>query len=217
MKHIRISKKEKIANVLNITFNAIFIPLIIFASIFTLSIVVSKIKTGVPSVFGYTQIQILSGSMQDAGFHIGDQCFVKSQDANTLKEGDYIAFFYFADPKCSSPENVTETSTPLAKADSAKIVFHQIIQIETDVNGNKWFTTQGTNNEAPDDLKIYQNYVIGKYVEEENFWASFISFITSPYGMLCLVIIPCSLIIAVDIYQLIIVCYEYRKETSKKV
>ena len=216
MERTQVKKREKIAKVLNIIFNSIFIPLIIFASIFTLSIVINKIQTGVPSVFGYTQIQILSGSMQDAGFHIGDECFVKSENASNLKEGDFIAFFQFADLNCSTPDKVTKDNNPQSKAGSSKIVFHQIIKVETDINGNKWFSTKGTNNESPDSIKIYQNYVIGKYVEKENFWTNFISFITSSYGMLCLVVIPCTLIIAVDIYQLIIVCYEYKKEISKK-
>lgn len=202
-------KMQRVSKILNLIFNIIFVPIIIFASIFTLSVIFSKIKTGVPSVFGYTQIQIVSGSMQDAGFQIGDKCFVQSVSAKDLKVGDYIAFFQFADLDCQSPSQVTVNNRPDAKPDSTRIIFHEIISVVTDLNGEKWFTTKGTNNSDVDAVEIHQSYVVGRYVEEDNFWTSFISFITSPLGIVLIVVIPCSLIIAVDMYQLIVTSYEY--------
>ena len=132
-------KMQRVSKILNLIFNIIFVPIIIFASIFTLSVIFSKIKTGVPSVFGYTQIQIVSGSMQDAGFQIGDKCFVQSVSAKDLKVGDYIAFFQFADPDCQSPSQVTVNNRPDAKPDSTRIIFHEIISVVIDLNGEKWF------------------------------------------------------------------------------
>lgn len=204
-------KMEKIGRILDIVLNVVFVPILILVAIFSLSIMITRVTNGVPSVFGYTQIQIISGSMQDAGFKIGETYYVKSQDPATLQVGDYIAFFQDYDPNCSSPSMVTPSNRPAQKASDARILFHEIVAIEIDLNGERWFTTQGTNNENPDSVKIYQNYVIGKWVEEETFWTSLISFVTSPIGIVCLSVVPCSLIIAVDLYQLIILCYTYQQ------
>lgn len=204
-------KMEKIGRILDIVLNVVFVPILILVAIFSLSIMITKISNGVPSVFGYTQIQIISGSMQDAGFKIGETYYVKSQDPATLQVGDYIAFFQDYDPNCSSPSMVTPSNRPAQKASDARILFHEIVAIEIDANGERWFTTQGSNNENPDSVKIYQNYVIGRWVEESNFWTDLISFVTSPIGIVCLSVVPCSLIIAVDLYQLIILCYTYQQ------
>lgn len=212
-------KMEKIGRILDIVLNVVFVPILILVAIFSLSIMITRVTNGVPSVFGYTQIQIISGSMQDAGFKIGETYYVKSinpaelktRDDETGQCGDYIAFFQDFDPNCSSPSMVTPTNRPAQKASDARILFHEIVAIEIDANGERWFTTQGSNNENPDSVKIYQNYVIGRWVEESNFWTDLISFVTSPIGIVCLSVVPCSLIIAVDLYQLIILCYTYQQ------
>lgn len=207
-------KLKKVGKVLDIVFNIIFVPLIIFTSIFTFSVIFSRIKTGVPSIFGYTQIQIVSGSMQDAGFHIGDKCFVKSTNANDLQVGDYIAFFQYADPNCPTPNHATDGTSPKSNPNTSRIVFHEIVDITIDGNGNRWFTTQGTNNEGPDSIEIYQDYVIGRYVAEPNFWTKIIDFISSPIGLVVMIVVPCAVIIGVDTYQLIVLSYDYSQ--SKK-
>lgn len=211
MKKSSKSKLEKIGKILSIVFNVIFIPLFVFVLVIAFSVIITKIKNGVPSVFGYTQVEVISSSMEDAGFSIGSKCFVKSENPNSLKKGDIIAFFQFADPKCFVPSMVSENNFPQAKPTSSNIIFHQIINIEIDSNGDRWFTTKGTNNAEQDAIKIYQNYVIGKYVENENFWTNLISFISSVDGIICLVVVPCSLIIASDLYQLIVLSYTLKK------
>ena len=55
----------------------------------------------------------------------------------------------------------------------------------------------------PKDLKI------GVYIAF--YQSKFITFITSPIGIVSLVAIPCSLVITVDVYQLIIYSYQYRQ------
>ncbi len=213
------TKSKKIGGIIELIFNIVFVPFIIFASIFTFSIVISKIQTGVASIFGYTQMRIISGSMQDAGFRIGDEFFVKSTNTDELQVGDYIAFYQFKDPNCSIPSMVTEENYPTARP-SGRIVFHEIVSITLDTNNNRWFTTKGTNNLDEDSVLIYEKYVTGKWVEEDNFLTNLITFITSPIGVISLVAIPCSLIIAIDLYQLIIYSHKYRqllKETKEDI
>ena len=212
-------KMEKVLRVLSIVLNALLIPLLIFVAIFSLSIIITKVTNGVPSVFGYTQIKIISGSMQDAGFPIGTETFVQAVSAKDLKEhndetgedGDYIAFFQYVDPDCSSIGMVNQNNRPDSKASNARILFHEIWNIYQDSNGELWFETKGTNNTSPDSVIIHQNYVIGKWVEGETFWTNLITFVTSPIGIVCLTVVPCSLIVAVDIYQLIVLSYAYHQ------
>lgn len=204
------TKLKKVAKIVELIFNIVFIPFIIFASIFTFSIVITKIQTGVASIFGYTQMRIISGSMQDAGFRIGDEFFVKATNTDELEIGDYIAFYQFKDLNCSTPSMVTKETYPTARP-SGRIVFHEIVGITLDTNNNRWFTTKGTNNSDEDSVLIYEKYVIGKWVEQDNFLTNLISFITSPIGIISLVAIPCSLIISIDVYQLIIYSHKYRQ------
>ena len=203
-------KVKKVVKTLDLIFNIVFIPFILLTSIFTFSIVISKLRTGVASIFGYTQMEIVSGSMQDAGFYIGDKIFVKAVSADTLEVGDYIAFYQYADPDCPTPAIVTTMNSPKSKP-KGRIVFHAIKEIEKDANGDLWFTTKGTNNLNEDSVVIFEDYVIGRWVEEDNFLTKFVTFITSPIGIVSLVAIPCSLIITVDVYQLIIYSYQYRQ------
>ena len=202
-------KRSKVGKVLNIIFNIVFMPVIIFVAIFTFSLFISKATTGVPTVFGYTQIQLISGSMQDAGFYMNEKYFVHSTNTDSLQVGDRIAFFQYSDPNCPSPSNVTQQNTPRKRAQNSRIVFHEIYEIQVDRNGNRWFVTKGTNNLTPDSEIIYENYVIGKHVAQENFWTKLITFITSKIGIIVLVALPCTVVIAVDLYQLIMLCYQY--------
>ena len=155
-------------------------------------------------------MRIVSGSMQDAGFRIGDEFFVRSTNPDELQIGDYIAFYQFKDPDCSIPSMVTEENYPTARP-TGRIVFHEIVNITLDTNNNRWFTTKGTNNLDEDSVLIYEKYVVGKWVEEDNFLTNLITFITSPIGVISLVAIPCSLIIAIDLYQLIIYSHKYHQ------
>lgn len=209
-KGTKCDKAKKMVKTLDLVFNIVFIPFIILTSIFTFSIVISKLKTGVASVFGYTQMEIVSGSMQDAGFYIGDKIFVKTTNPKDLEVGDYIAFYQYSDPKCPTLSTVSVGNTPRSKP-KGRIIFHAIKEIEKDINGGLWFTTKGTNNLNEDGVKIYEDYVIGRWVEEDNFLTKLIAFITSPIGIISLVAIPCSLVITVDVYQLIIYSYQYRQ------
>ena len=207
---------KKITRVMDIIFNILLVPIMIVIGIVLSSVLVSKIKTGVASIFGYTQIRIVSGSMQDAGFKVGEKTFVKQTDTDSLVVGDYIAFYQFYDTDCPNPGAVTEDVYPKARA-KGRIVFHAIYGITTDSNGNRWFTTKGTNNVNPDHTQIYEKYVLGKWVDQPNALTNFITFATSPKGIVCLISLPCSLIITVDVYQLILYIFEYKRLQNKTV
>lgn len=202
-------KKMTPKQIVYLVLDVILFPILIFATFFSLSLIITRATKGVPSVFGYSMVIISSGSMKDSGFEVGTKTFIKSQPIDNYEVGDYIAFYDYVDPNCQTPPTIANGITPTDNPSHNRIVFHEIIEIITDANGNLWFRTKGTNNETADRNIIYQNYVIGKYVDEPNFITEFFSFITSTVGILVLIALPCTIILFRDCYELINLAFIY--------
>lgn len=210
-------KKEKWTpkRILNLVLGIILFPILIFATCFSLSLIITKITKGVPMVFGYAMITVVSGSMRDAGFEVGDKAFIKQTEANELAVGDYIAFFDYVDPAHPRPATIANGEKPTSNPRKNRIVFHEIIKIETDANGDLWFRTKGTNNASADYNVIYQDYVIGKHVDDGKGIVKFFKFVNSTTGIVLLVIIPCVIILFRDCYELMTMVFEYSDEKKK--
>ena len=166
-------------------------------------------------VFGYAMITVVSGSMRDAGFEVGDKAFIKQTEANELAVGDYIAFFDYVDPAHPRPATIANGEKPTSNPRKNRIVFHEIIKIETDANGDLWFRTKGTNNASADYNVIYQDYVIGKHVDDGKGIVKFFKFVNSTTGIVLLVIIPCVIILFRDCYEIMTMVFEYSDEKKK--
>lgn len=210
-------KKEKWTpkRILNLVLDIVLFPILIFATCFSLSLIITKITKGVPMVFGYAMITVVSGSMRNAGFEVGDKAFIKQTDACELKVGDYIAFFDYVDPAHPRPATIANGEKPTSNPRKNRIVFHEIIKIETDANGDLWFRTKGTNNASADYNVIYQDYVIGKHVDDGKGIVKFFKFVNSTTGIVILVIIPCVIILFRDCYELMTMVFEYSDEKKK--
>ena len=210
-------KKEKWTpkRILNLVLDIILFPILIFATCFSLSLIITKISKGVPMVFGYAMITVVSGSMRDAGFEVGDKAFIKQTEANELAVGDYIAFFDYVDPAHPRPATIANGEKPTSNPRKNRIVFHEIIKIETDANGDLWFRTKGTNNASADYNVIYQDYVIGKHVDDGKGIVKFFKFVNSTTGIVLLVVVPCTIILFRDCYELMTMVFEYSDEKKK--
>lgn len=210
-------KKEKWTpkRILNLVLDIVLFPILIFATCFSLSLIITKITKGVPMVFGYAMITVVSGSLRDAGFEVGDKAFIKQTEANELAVGDYIAFFDYVDPAHPRPATIANGEKPTSNPRKNRIVFHEIIKIETDANGDLWFRTKGTNNASADYNVIYQDYVIGKHVDDGKGIVKFFKFVNSTTGIVLLVIIPCVIILFRDCYELMTMVFEYSDEKKK--
>ena len=201
-----------------IVLDAILFPVLIFAMFFSISLIITRATKGVPMVLGYAMVTINSGSMTDAGFEVGMKTFIKSQPLEEYQVGDYVAFFDYVDASCPTPPTVANGDTPTSNPNKNRIVFHEIVEIITDANGNLWYKTKGTNNSMIDKNIIYQDYLIGEYVQEQNFITQIMSFITSTAGILVLIALPCTIILFRDCYELInlIFVYHDQKQLEKK-
>ncbi len=128
-----------------------------------------------PSVFGFTSMIVLSGSMSgDAPDHIevGDMIITKSVNASELKVGDVITFM----------ENGTTTVT------------HRIMAINEDGT----FTTKGDANNAEDQIPVEKENIIGKFWFRIPKLGDAAMFAQTPTGMLVVIGVPLVLYILLD-------------------
>ncbi len=100
----------------------------------------------VPSVFGFSVLQVKTGSMIPE-YEIGTVVIAKKTDVNDLKVGDVISF-YSMDQEISGEVNT-----------------HRIVNIEHGGDDNApYFTTKGDNNSEVDKQKVWPVQIVGKVV-----------------------------------------------------
>ncbi len=180
--------------------NLILALLIVFSCAMSLSVIVSKINRTVPSFAGYSALTIVSGSMVAAGYEVGQTIVTKSVDPHTLSIGDRIAFYvYEPDYRRYSSAGSTEvttqqevkTETPFfsffglksakiteASRNGARLVFHEIVGIYDDANGERWFKTKGASNPGVDTWITSESLVLG-ILDEGGFGGALASILTT--------------------------------------
>lgn len=147
-----------------------------------------------PSVFGFTPMAVLSGSMSgDAPDHIevGDLIFVGKTDIQELKIGDVIAFM---------PEKSVTT--------------HRIVGIETDDDGKLLFTTKGDANNTQDANPVHEDDVIGIYLGRIPKLGDLALFMQTPLGIIIFVCTPMLLFMIYDIIRRKLYSIKERKQTE---
>lgn len=145
-------KSKKVFKVLkkifDIVSDVLIYPLIIIALVIGFSAIASKNENRVNSIFGYSVVTILSGSMVAGGFNIGDIVFLQPFEAWELRVGDIISFYSFKDPgdpnRLSMQEitNFEEPPTPTSQdsvignktiedaiSEERLILFHRITKV----------------------------------------------------------------------------------------
>ncbi len=157
-------------------FGRIFTVLSVLIFIFGLVIFVSVLGATagkVPSVFGFSVLQVSSGSMEPE-YMTGSVVIVRETDVNELKVGDVISFY-------SMDETI-----------SGKVNTHRIIKIDYMIDGDEpIFTTQGDRNELPDKDKVHAVNVIGKVVYDlGTVSGSIISVLQNPNVIFFVIVLP---------------------------
>lgn len=214
-----LKKKSVAQKVFSIIFDVVCFILVIFSALLCFSAINSKIQKTAPSVFGYNNLTISSGSMVASGFEVGDTVIVRSVDTSTLKEGDIIAFYSYKPINSSfdinscegvEPEDIGERAyasltfnnllgiqSPQIKAAAkagTSIVFHQIVDVLTDKSGHRFFETKGTSNNVSDLSTmgyVKDTMVLGVYVNTpvSNFMAVVLKWLSSIWGIV-LILVP---------------------------
>lgn len=71
------------------------------------------------------------------------------------------------------------------------------------------------SNASADYNVIYQDYVIGKHVDDGKGIVKFFKFVNSTTGIVLLVVVPCVIILFRDCYELMSMIFEYSDEKKK--
>lgn len=180
---------QKVFNVLGVILCVIFIPIII---INVVMIVRSYTDTdSIPSVFGYSPVIVLSGSMSPE-FEAGDMILIKKTDPETLKVGDVI---------CYLEEEVAVT--------------HRIIEIQND-GGTTYYITRGDANNTEDATPVTPAQVQGKYTDMHFAkLGDFAMFLQSTPGMLIFIGGPILLFLLWDIFRRVLTSRRMAGEQRK--
>lgn len=122
------------------------ISVVIF--IFGLTIFVSVLRASAgkaPSVFGFSVLQVTSGSMEPE-IPVGGIVIVRKVKPDSLKVGDVISFY-------SNDVDI-----------SGKVNTHRIIEIKQSESGEKIFRTKGDSNEYADTAAVFEIDLVGKMI-----------------------------------------------------
>ncbi len=211
----KLRKGKKLYKVIDNITSVLMIPFVVIMLILCLSMFDARSKNQVPSMFGYSVVEVQSDSMKASGFVKGDTAVIQEQNINSLEVGDIIAFYSYIDSKYSKPNGATESinegsvlsynngkipvyasvsyanSQEKAAKCGSPIYFHEIVEIivEED-NGTVWFRTKGSSNEKADPFLIREDFVIGSHYETSSFLTTLLAFVTSTSGIVWLVIVP---------------------------
>ena len=214
-----ISKENKLwKQIVAIVLDIFFGILVVFSGLFCFNILNNRAQKTPATVFGYSAMRIVSGSMLP-GFKIGDAIMVHSVNPHTLSVGDKIAFYvYNRDVSTYSSCVLTPVGddgrqasytysfkqflgiqsheVQEAAVNGATLVFHEIIGIEEDQNGTRWFETKGTNNASADNWHIQEQYVVGIYVDGAfaTTVAKLLSSASSSWSFLLILIVPIAIL-----------------------
>jgi signal peptidase I len=124
------------------------------------AILVFTSTDGVKTIFGYSFMTVLTGSMQDE-IPQGSLVINKKTEPSELKIGDDITYL--------SGSDVTIT--------------HRIIDITIDENGMTWFQTQGIMNKYPDVQLISELNVVGKVIFHNYVLGKVLTFMKAYFGL----------------------------------
>ncbi|MEG2420232.1 MAG: signal peptidase I [Oscillospiraceae bacterium] len=140
-------------------------------------------KGQAPSLFGYSFMTVLTGSMEP-NIPTGSLLVVKQVDAQTLEKGDIISFY-----------------TTLGGYDSM-INTHRIDEVLTG-SGELSFRTRGDANSAADPSPVTASQLIGQVIAVSHGFGVAISFLRHQAVFLVLVLVPLLVILVTYIRRLV--------------
>lgn len=154
------SKGRQIAEVLSTI-------LLVCVIIFTTYVMVMNARGKAVSVFGYSILQVVTGSMEPT-IMTGEYIVIKHVPADSLVPGDIIAYY-------TEDEEIKDF-----------LVTHRVKEI----NADGTLITQGDANPVPDDLSVKTERVLGKYQGKARFFGIIGSFADKQKLIFALVIVP---------------------------
>lgn len=213
--------------VANIVLDVVVVAVLLLA-LFTMIVTVNakKSKDGTATIFGYQLRFVQSGSMEKCAYtdvskykvksiKVKSCVFIKTAPTDvekikewykTLKVGDVLTFQY-----------------------KGEIITHRIVKIEEKETGNGYIITlkgdykSSKDNEPAEqvidaevDTPATVNYIIGKVTGQSYLLGLCVYVLKKPVGIVCVVIVPCLLMIVIQIFRIVNVLGADKKNKRKE-
>lgn len=217
-------ERKKIFDILDIISLVLIIPVLLLGIFCSLLMFSAKQNNGVPSMFGYSVVTIDEdiASEEHPDFTSGTKVLTRSVNAESLTIGDYISFYEYV-PTVDGEE-----------AEPSDIKFRRIIevyeQVDEETNAVTYFYSTGdaegnrdeyTDSEGATRIAyISSDYVIGIYSQTGGFLVNLYSFCASTTGVICLVVLPAAVVLAlaaVSLVEQIVRSSKEKKENRKRL
>lgn len=185
--------RKKFYVVLDIITNVLVVPVLLVALACSILMFSAKKHNAVPSLFGYSAVKILTGSMQTdehPEFAINQTVLVKKVNPESLQVGDVIAFYEYVHPGDSDLEYEDVNGGTIVKPNAdlsfsqfvggdtneaaesgSRVLFHRIVEIKiastTDGQVHYFFSTKGDVNGSPDSFVDKDKQVTTAYIRDD--------------------------------------------------
>lgn len=170
---------------------------IIVACISVLTSVILTRNERIRSVFGFAFVELVSGSMSPT-YDEGDYLLVKTVSADKVELNDVIVFV---------------SSDPIIEG---HLNTHRVIEINTDEDKNRVFTTKGDGNKSADRYPVYESDVVAKVVADVSWISKPISLLKSGWGYFIIIMIPILAVLIISIKQFVSAVKKNSQEETNK-
>lgn len=190
--------KKMLKKIINIIVDIIVI-LILMVSIIIVTLSLTSQSSGVPSIFGYAPLSVLSGSMENT-FNEGDLiiCKITNDPSYTYSEGDIVTF-------------------PIELGGESALNTHRIVEVVEDDNIT-YYRTQGDNrntNPEPDDELQTSSTIVAEYTGSKiSGLGSVLSFLRTQLGFFLCVLLPMIIFFVYEAIRVILNVIAYNKEKA---
>ena len=123
---------------------SVFLTIALLLAAYVFFVTLRTPKDRVPSIFGFSVLHVVSGSMEPT-IPTGSMVLVRKVDASAVQVGDIICF-YSNDPQIEGMPNT-----------------HRVTEIRAK-GGTLSFITQGDASETPDPYPVYADRLVGLFV-----------------------------------------------------
>lgn len=228
--------------VANIVLDVVVVAVLLLA-LFTIVVTVNAKKSqdkDVSSIFGYQLRFVQSGSMGKCAYtdvskykvksiKVKSCVFIKTAPTSekeinewykTLKVGDVLTFQYNKNDGSAAPEDYEGDSM---------VITHRVIKIEKKETGDGYIITlkgdykSSKDNEPAEqvidtevDTPATTTYIIGKVTGQSCLLGLCVYVLKKPVGIVCVVIVPCLLMIVIQIFRIVNVLGADKKNKRKE-
>lgn len=163
---------KKVIRIVKTTVSALWWLLLVGGLVLVITLVAAHMRGDVPRVFGYSLINIVSGSMEP-DIEKGAYILIEEVEPEEIRKDDIICF-YSTDPNIYGYPNT-----------------HQVIEEPYVQDGEYYYVTKGTANLLPDSVPARGSRLIGRYVTNLDGLSSFLEYIST--NMLLVIVLPLGL------------------------